>query len=290
MRVLLSLLLAVCLVGCDKTQDTSDTSSSVSARTTTVSYVCIGMEYSERFGACPGCKLDTSRIHDLLQKSYGYNGILLQSQQATKAAVVEAIRNASGALPKDGLFILYYSGHGGQEDLSEAFGGKLQEPEGADEMDEYLCLYDTYLLDDEIWKLLTEFKCRVFLVFDACHSQTMFRSITGDVAAELGLGIALAEPKMVKSKGFTLSDRGVALDADSVRMLCWSGCMEEEYSYGSNKGGMLTNAILKHWTSGISYSNLFEKAYKTVNDDYPTQHPTQTQYGSSFTNTTEAFK
>lgn len=286
MRTLFSLLIcSVCFIGCDKTVDSS--TDTATARTTTVSYVCIGMEYSERFGSCAGCKLDSLRMKSLFQRSYGYNGVLLQSQQATKAAVVEAIRNAAGALPKDGLFILYYSGHGGQEDLSEAFGGKLQEPEGADELDEYLCLYDTYLLDDEIWKLLSEFKCRVFLIFDACHSQTMFRSIEGDVAAEMGLGIALGEPKMVKSAGFRLSERGIALDADSLRMLCWSGCEEAEYSYGSSKGGMLTNAILKHWTSGISYSNLFEKAYKTVNADYPTQHPTQTQYGSGFE---EAFR
>jgi hypothetical protein len=286
MRVLFALLIcSACFVGCNKKVDSN--TDTATARTTTVSYVCIGMEYSERFGACAGCKLDSLRMQSLFQRSYGYNGVLLQSQQATKAAVVEAIKNAAGALPKDGLFILYYSGHGGQEDLSDAFGGKLQEPDGADELDEYLCLYDTYLLDDEIWKLISEFKCRVFLIFDACHSQTMFRSIEGDVAAEMGLGIALGEPKMVKSAGFRLSERGIALDADSLRMLCWGGCEEAEYSYGSSKGGMLTNAILKHWTSGISYSNLFEKAYKTVNADYPTQHPTQTQYGAGFE---EAFR
>jgi hypothetical protein len=241
------------------------------------------METSKRFGSCPGCKYDSDRVNNLLRSQFRYKGVLLQSEAAKRDVVVKAINDAVMATPSDGLFIFYYSGHGGQENLNSP---NTSEPSGADDADEYLCLYDTYLLDDELWDIISKCKGRVFLVFDCCHSQTMFRSISSDIAIARGLAVPL-ESKEVKSSGFDLKPRAIALDAASFRMLCWSGCLEKEYSYGSKNGGVMTNSLMNRWKKGMSYDVLWNKILSDVKMLQPTQHPKATQYGTGFK---EAFK
>ena len=274
---------AVCALMFGCTDSSQDQSVMPSARTSSVSYVCVGMETSKRFGECPGCKLDSDRMDSLFKNKFGYNGVLLQSENATRRSVAEAINNAVLRTPEDGLFIFYYSGHGGQEKLD--WGNT--EPDGADSADEYLCLYDSYLLDDEIWKMISKCKGRVFMCFDACHSQTMFRTITYDIALEKGEAVPLDAAIVPSGNGFVMSPRGISLDTDGMKMLCWSGCLEAEYSYGSTNGGVMTNAILAHWKPGIGYAELWKATKAEVSVKQPGQHPVETRYGTGFN---EAFR
>lgn len=260
------------------------------------SFLCVGMESSARFGSCPGCALDAKRLTSLMKTRLGYSGDLIISEEATKASVVDKLRKGISKTPEDGLFLFFYSGHGGQENL----GGT--EPDGADRPDEYLCLYDTYMQDDEIWEIVSACRGRVFLYFDACHSATMYRSVASDkaVAAARAKGTAEARAldagNLVSSKGFTFhAERFVKAKAlelssgQSPRILCWSGCKEAEYSYGGNAGGALTIAVVNNWRDGISYKDLFTSASRDVNRSQPTQHPVQTAVGA-FSNDAEAFK
>ena len=266
--------------------------------TSKVSYLCVGMENSKRFGECPGCELDAKRLYSLMKTRLGYEGTVLISDEATKSSVVKQLKNGIEGTPEDGLFLFFYSGHGGQEVL----GGK--EPDGADRPDEYLCLYDTYMVDDEIWDVVSKCRGRVFMYFDACHSATMYRSVASDLSKSVGTkrskrvatALALNENAFVESKGFTFKPekfvRATPLEVttrSSPRILCWSGCKEEEYSYGGNNGGTLTISVIKSWEDGISYDSLWEKAYQGVNKSQPTQHPVVTSIGN-FQTSAEAFK
>lgn len=127
------------------------------------------------------------------------------------------------------LTIFYYSGH----------GGSVKAPAGSDETDgydEYVCLYDRGWLDDGIWNTISQTTNRVFLVFDCCHSQTMFRSPM----------LSSVRPALCGAK------------SGQVRMLCWSGCPDDTYSYGSDDGGELTNAILRHFDAGKTYEQIWD--------------------------------
>ena len=150
------MLAAVIIAGCHgaKIDDAHDDES---PKSNNVSYLCVGMETSMRFGSCPGCEIDAKRIHSMMKDKFGYKGEILISGQATKSAVVERLSSGVDRTPEGGLFLFFYSGHGGQENL----GGK--EPDGADRMDEYLCLYDAHMLDDEIWDIVSKCRGRVFL-------------------------------------------------------------------------------------------------------------------------------
>lgn len=193
--------------------------------------VVVGMETSQFAGKCAGAGIDAQRMKSLIGK-YTDNIVYLRDGNATKNNVVSAIRNS---IEKSSLFILYYSGHGGQEAFPDT---------GSDETDgkdEFLCLYDTYLRDNEIWDMIKDAKCRVFLVFDACHSETMFRGVSPFFLRRC---VPLAETHN--------SDLGIDL-------LVWSGCPEETYSYGSATGGMMTNAILKYFDPGKTYDSLWKQ-------------------------------
>lgn len=256
-----------------------------------VSYMCVGMESSQRFGSCPGCEIDAKSL-DSLMKLFGYKGEVLISGQATKETVVGKLKDGIERTSEDGLFLFFYSGHGGQEYL----GGK--EPDGSDGMDEYLCLYDTHMLDDEIWDIVSKCKGRVFLYFDACHSATMYRSVGKSVNPDVGVDVVVQKSvkalgfndveneDMVRSSGFTFRPyrfvKARAMesgDMKPLRMLCWSGCKESQYSYGGNRGGVMTSSLMKNWKSGISYSLLWGRTRQGVIKEQPTQTPVQAIIG-----------
>lgn len=294
---------AAALSGCINTANPQPTPQNPPA---SVKYLCVGMETSKRFGSCPGCQKDAERMAYLMSKDFGYAGDTLISGQATKEAVVSKLKAGIEATPEDGLFLFFYSGHGGQERLGGA------EPTGADKDDEYLCLYDTHMLDDEIWSIVSKCKGRVFLYFDACHSATMYRSVAselkiggfkpGDNQVTLSmnpdgtLAMAMSANDLVKSRGFTFSPDKFAKatakgtdNAPSPRILCWSGCAESEYSYGSNSGGTLTNGVLAYWKKGRSYDDVWKDACAYVKRCQPTQNPVSSYVGG-FPKGLEAFK
>ena len=293
---------SVMLAGCTKPVNAPQEQGAETTKTNTpaqvqtaskVSFLCIGMEYSKRFGECPGCELDSKRLTTLLGSKYGYKGETLVSASATKSAVVERLKKGIEQTPEDGMFMFLYSGHGGQESL----GGK--EPDGADRKDEYLCLYDTYMLDDEIWEIVSKCKGRVFLYFDACHSATMYRSVASDlnVAGSGGKPAAKAlGGDLVRSSGFTFHpERFVGAQAmwsdgkPLFRMLCWSGCKESQYSYGGGAGGVMTSALVRNWEKGMSYSLLWGRTRRDVIAEQPTQIPIQTLVGD-WPTLSEAFR
>lgn len=215
--------------------------------------VVVGMEHSRFAGDCPGAGIDSTRMHNLLSH-YASDLVLLQDAKATKAAVVAAIKHGveqSGT----GLFIFYYSGHGG----SDPFPDTKDELDGRDE---YFCFYDTYFRDDEMWKLIQQCKGRFLLIADCCHSQTIF---------------SLPSIDMRRSMPMELRKR----DANSVNMLCWSGCPDNTYSYGSATGGQFTNALLRHYTSDKTYDGLWNLI---KNDSTLRQYedPQRTIIGSGF--------
>ena len=291
--------------GCAPHSDTNAPVTDVSGGKTR--YLCVGMETSYRFGECPGCEKDANCMTKIFHDELGYSGTTLISKEATKSRVVSLLKKGISETPEDGLFIFTYSGHGGQERL----GG--QEPDGADAPDEYLCLYDTYMQDDEIWDIVSKCKGRVFLYFDACHSATMFRSVRAELEMKTRVPAVAyydsegnpvpykAPEELVSSAGFTFRlprtrtftasrDGSVVADDDGLRLLCWSGCKEAESSYGGSTGGVLTQAVMKYWKKGETYANLWKKARGRVVNVQVGQNPVATNVGGGFEEDVPAFE
>ena len=214
--VLILVALSMTMTSCKTTEPTQPTK---------VSVVVVGMENSKWAGSCPGAHVDAYRMAEEFRRRYS-DVVVLEDSKATKNAVKKALSSAANA----DLTILFYSGHGGSERFSDTG------PEEIDNQDEYLCLYDTYMRDNEIWEFVTQCKGRVWLIFDCCHSETMFRSV----------GFRM---KMMDDMVLPLSN--------TINMLCWSGCADNTFSYGDVSGGVFTSAIFRYLDSSLTYDKMW---------------------------------
>ena len=240
--------LAATLVGCKNTEEEAVT------KTNDTYAVVVGMEQSRLAGSCPGAGYDAERMKTMLQK-YTSNVVYLRDATATKTAVASALRNAV-ARAGAGLVVFYYSGHGGSDPFPYTGAEEI------DGRDEYLCLYDTYMRDNEVWEIIKTSKGRFFFICDACHSETMWRAP----------GFKITPP---------LSFDHTVEGEYPFSMLCWSGCPDSDYSYGASSGGQFTNALLRHFSASKTYECLWNelKNDKTLRSF---ENPQSTEIGNGF--------
>lgn len=229
MNRLICTLFAIALAAFTGCKDIDDPQPSVTPELSSgTAAVVIGMENSFA-GNCPGANLDAKRMNDLLSK-YTTNVTYLTNEKATHDRVASAMK---AAVSHD-LCIIYYSGHGGSQAFSDTGA------EETDGRDEFLCVYDRMFRDNEIWSIISKSKGRVFLLFDCCHSATMFRVP----------GITFAKARKVMS---------ARKDGEGFSMLCWSGCPDDAYSYGSKTGGEFTNCLLAKFAANKTYEYLWNE-------------------------------
>ncbi|MBO6031847.1 MAG: caspase family protein [Prevotella sp.] len=202
------------------------------AKSTNTYVVVVGLETSKFAGSCPGAGYDADRMYKLLAQ-FSPNIVLLRDSNATKANVASALSRAVENA-KEGLVIFSYSGHGGSEPFKDT---GMEEADGSDE---FLCLYDTYMRDNEIWDIISKSNGRIFMIYDCCHSQTLYRNVGFKVRPPLSWDYRLNEQK-------------------SFSMLCWSGCPDNTYSYGASNGGQFTNALLRHFGEHKTYEGLWNE-------------------------------
>lgn len=187
------------------------------------------MDNSKIAGCCPGAALDATRMFDLV-KPISNSAVCFKSDEAIKNDVVSAMKDACTG---SDLTIIFYAGHGGSQKM------KQYAPEEVDGKDEMIFLWDTYMLDDEIWDIISKASGRVFLMFDCCHSETMFR---------------IAPPIDFCASVDDESER-----AKKVNMICWSGCADNKTSIGSSSGGEFTNAFIRSYDKKLTYNQLWDK-------------------------------
>jgi len=99
-----------------------------------------------------------------IAESKGFEVSTLITKSATREQVANDILSTARGLQSGDIFMLSYSGHGGQlPDMND------DEP---DALDETWCLYDGEMIDDEIYALLGNFAegVRVLVFSDSCHS------------------------------------------------------------------------------------------------------------------------
>ena len=236
---------------CVSTPYQSNTDDYIPTKSDKMGAVIVGMEESISAGRCPGSYKDAMVMQEIMEY-YTDNIVVLTNTNATKAAVVAALTDA---IAKYEFVVFYYSGHGGSQKLSTTGD------EEDDGQDEFMCLYDKFFVDNEVWDIISKSNGRVFLMFDACHSKTMFRT-----------------------PGFTLKNQARKLQSSwfsrsSFSMLCWSGCADDKLSYGSAVGGMFTLTLQDHLTFSITYRDLWKK----ISDDkwlLSAEVPQQTVIGS----------
>lgn len=219
-------------------------------------------------GVLNACEADAADMSDIA-KSKGFSVSTLLTKAATRARVISEITKAAKALMSGDIFMISYSGHGGQlPDLNN---------DEDDSQDETWCLYDAEMVDDEIYSLYARFAqgVRILVFSDSCHSGTVTKAAyyQGTMAMRsTALGSAAIRyrcmPPDAALRTYRLNKEFYdkilkkaqlkdSLEAVKASVLLISGCQDNQYSQDGDFNGLFTANLLRTWNNGR-----FKKAYK----------------------------
>jgi hypothetical protein len=237
-------------------------------------------------GPLNACEFDAEDMRDIA-KSVGFEATTLLTKDATLKGVTDAISAAAKASKPGDIFLLTYSGHGGQvTDFNS---------DEEDMLDETLCLFDGQLIDDEIYVLWSEFPAdvRVLVITDCCHSGTNVRARLVEDAlldAETPADLPRAMPRAVASRVMRrqrafyrdraikaaarwqgANTREMALPlAASVRLI--SAAQDNQVALDGLDNGLFTSRLREVWGDG-AFSGDYSVFHGGITDSMP---PTQT--------------
>jgi hypothetical protein len=232
-------------------------------------------------GELNACEADARDMADIA-RSQKLRVQSLLTRRATRSAVLGGITKAARTLQAGDLFLLTYSGHGGQvPDRND------DEP---DAQDETWCLYDGELIDDEIYTALGRLArgVRVLVFSDSCHSGTvtkvMFYATRAAAPGAAGGATAAggvryrAMPREVALRTYrahrAMYDRlqkAVRPNAEeSVRasVILLSGCQDNQFSADGDFNGLFTANVLRVWKEG-QFTGSYRKFHTAVVKNMP---------------------
>ncbi|MBL9175283.1 MAG: caspase family protein [Verrucomicrobiales bacterium] len=225
-------------------------------------------------GPLAACEFDAKDLA-VIARSQGMKSRVLLTRRATRAAVLKGIRSAAGTLKAGDLFLLSYSGHGGQ--MPDTNG---DEP---DRKDETWCLFDGQLIDDELYFELSKFAAgvRILVLSDSCHSGSVARAmplappppgqrsrlmpdfVGRRTYAEhqvfydrIQKEVARAARSRFSDPDEALAQVGAAAHAIGLvgkfnpAVILISGCQDNQTSMDGEHNGAFTEQLLKVWNHG----------------------------------------
>jgi hypothetical protein len=249
-----------------------------------------------KFGPLAGCVNDTKTILDYLTKEQGFQleHVLLKNEEATKEAIVDAMKNHLGKAGEDDVAFFYYSGHGIQE-----YADRQLWPGETDGRLECLVCYPlahepTLLADKELRFLIREIANgtkenpklkppHVLTIFDCCHSGENTRNGFLSAADTRERRIKCIAPQRDWAN-FVFKDT-VATDSLKSKPLSQvlpegihvhlSACESDESALEVNGQGVFTSYlinILKRARGNITYYDLMSQVRHYLNNTF-TQKP-----------------
>ncbi|MDH4211987.1 MAG: caspase family protein [candidate division WOR-3 bacterium] len=225
-------------------------------------------------GDLNACEADAHDMEDIV-KSRNFTTKKLLTKEATRSNVISEISAASKSLVSGDIFMLSYSGHGGQvPDLNN---------EEDDYQDETWCLYDGELIDDEIYRMFGEFAegVRILVFSDSCHSGTVIKAAYyhGTMAVRssgvdsqdvkyrcMPPDIALRTYRQNREfydeiqKNIKLKEMRRRINAS---VLLISGCQDNQYSSDGVFNGLFTATLLRVWNNG-NFKRNYRSFHKAI--------------------------
>lgn len=229
-------------------------------------------------GDLMACEADAKDMADIA-RSKGFSVKTLLTRSATRKNVIKELTKAAKTLKPTDIFMLSYSGHGGQvKDMNK---------DESDYQDETWCLYDGELIDDEIYKYLGGFASgvRILVFSDSCHSGTVTKAAfyqgtmavrTSAISSEqvryrfMPPDVALRTYRKNQTFYDNLQkDPALRKAEDSVKasVLLISGCQDNQFSADGTFNGLFTGTLLQVWSDGKA-SN-YRKFHKAITKRMP---------------------
>jgi hypothetical protein len=232
--------------------------------------------YAGWSGDLVACEADAKDMANIA-KSKKFQVETLLTKEATRDKVKGMISKVAKDLKSGDIFMLSYSGHGGQlPDLNN---------EDLDERDETWCLFDGQLVDDELNSMFAEFSegVRILIFSDSCHSGTVSKALdsygrpnplTASSGAPLRqkcmpreyLGAVYRENQAFYDK--ILKKPAVNEEDIKASALLISGCQDNQFSMDGEKNGLFTSQLLAVWKDG-KYSRSYKYFHRDIVNRMP---------------------
>jgi hypothetical protein len=229
-------------------------------------------QYEGWSGDLLACEFDAKDMSALAKKQ-GMTPRTILTKKATADAVTSAIADAADTLKGGDLFLLSYSGHGGQ--VPDTNG---DEP---DDLDETWVLYDRQLVDDELYDLWSRFKegVRILVLSDSCHSGSairdepkMLRPSARPTAGFRAMPVQLRSKvyKAHKDEYDKIQARVPAGETAEIaaHVLLLSGCQDNQTSADGTRNGLFTQTLRQVWKSG-KFKGSHRRFWKQISDNMP---------------------
>lgn len=242
------------------------------------------VHYGGWSGELNACEADAEDM-EKIALSKGFSTRMLLTAVATRAQVMAEIKNAAATLKSGDIFLLSYSGHGGQ--LPD------KNNDENDLLDETWCLYDGELVDDELYSLLGRFKpgVRALVFSDSCHSGTVTKvafyrgmlvtrgaDATSEVVRYRNMPLEVAFRTYRLNRAFydpILDNKATAKAKAAVKasVTLISGCQDNQLSADGAFNGLFTANMLRVWNDGNFSGNYLDFHKAIVKRMPPDQTP-----------------
>lgn len=230
--------------------------------------------YAGWTGELNACEADAEDMA-AIAKSRNLKVTTLLTMAAKRAQVTGKISKAARVLKPGDIFMLSYSGHGGQlPDINS------DEP---DAQDETWCLYDGELVDDELYAELRKFArgVRILVFSDSCHSGTVVKlayyqgttNARSSGAVSNSVRYRFMPPDAAlrtyrNNKDFydrILSNKKLKDTSADVKasVLLISGCQDNQLSSDGDFNGLFTAQLLRVWKNGAFKGN-YKQFHKSI--------------------------
>lgn len=208
--------------------------------------------YSGWNGKLNAAEYDANDMY-LIAQSQKIEPTILLGKKATRNAVIAEIKRAATILSANDLFMVTYSGHGGElQDMNK---------DENDGIDETWCLFDGELIDDELSNLWSYFQkgVRILVISDSCNSGTITKGIQNlDISlieyANKFMPYDIAYKTYNNNKGFydniLKNNKEVKSESIQASVKLISSSQDHSPSYDGTFNSQFTNALKQVWNGG----------------------------------------
>lgn len=249
--------------------------------------LCVGInDYPYEGNDLNGCVNDAKAWAEMLVDHFEFpreDVRVLLDRQATKKAMVAALKDLLGGARSGDVVVFTNSSHGSY---------KADKNRDEERYDEVLCPWDVDrndISDDELRELFSGVPegVRLSVVLDNCHSGTATRAAVGDILPGMRtpddrrvrfLSPALRGLPVLENPWKAKQNRVIKHPESKMREVLLTGCTDKEYSYDAMIDGVYHGALTCYALRAIqkakyqlSWAQLHQRVQNLI-EDYP-QHP-----------------
>lgn len=226
--------------------------------------LCVAInDYPSVSNRLQGCINDAMAWSSLLKDKYGFQVITLFDSQATINNVKNELVNLVNISQPGDILAFTYSGHGTY--VADKSGDEI------DGRDEALCLYDQFLIDDQIREILDALKdgVKMTIISDSCYSGSVTRAVLGEDNKSKKNRPRYMPPENENIVAMLRSPKKrifkSASSEENMKEVLISGCSDKQTSMDAYFNGKYFGAMSYYATKvlndnvGITYNDFYAK-------------------------------